>query len=72
MTEFYFKEKGVQHPAGEYFNANLKEFEPVLIIIKKYLNKELDPNSQPTEINFVKYPYLGDELYTFLLILNIK
>lgn len=63
MTDFYFKEKSVQHPAEEYFRANLGKFKDVLTVAKNYLNKKLKDDPQPTEINFVRYPHLGDELF---------
>lgn len=63
MVDFYFKGKGVQYPAEEYFKTNLEEYLDVLTVVKNYLNEKLKDDSQPTEINFVKYPYLGDELF---------
>ena len=68
MTYFYFKEKGVQYPAEEYFKANLEKYMDVLTIAKNYLNEKFKENSRPTEINFVRYPYLGDELFNDLRI----
>ncbi len=63
MVDFYFRENGIQYPAEEYIKANLVEFINVIPVAKNYLNDKLKEESQPTEINFVKYPHLGDELF---------
>lgn len=63
MTDIYFKGEGVQYSAEEYFKTNLKNYIDVLNITKKYLCEKLKVEYQPTEINFVKYPHLGDELF---------
>ncbi len=63
MTDIYFREDKVQYCGEEYFKTNLNEYMDVLSITKKYLNEELNEEDRPTEINFVNYPYLGNELF---------
>jgi len=62
MTDFYFRKEGKSYEAEKYFKEELIQNINILTITKKYIKENLQV-MQPTEINYVMYPHLGEELF---------
>jgi len=62
MTDFYFRKEGKSYEAEKYFKEELTQNINILTITKKYIKENLQV-MQPTEINYVMYPHLGEELF---------
>lgn len=63
MTNFYFRLEGISYEAEKYFKEELTENIDILTITKRYIKENLQQEMQPTEINYVMHPHLGEELF---------
>lgn len=63
MVKFFYRENGKIYNAREYFKLNSDKYYQIIIILKHYLEEYFDKKTEPTEINFIMYPHLGDEIF---------
>ncbi len=63
MTDYFFRKDGIPNEAEQYFKEALTENIDILTITKRYIKENLQQEMQPTEINYVMYPHLGEELF---------